>query len=86
MVDRKIRDFIERKGGKATYKSWLKKYFQTIDEDPESYFEQKHNYNKDILKFAESIKNWAPYLRQTIYQLVFVLLMINIHSIQHRRA
>ena len=51
-----IEEFIKTKRGKSTYKSWLTKYFEILECEPGKYFEQKQNYDTDVLKFVEKIK------------------------------
>ncbi len=56
-----IEKFIGRygkKGTSLTYRSILKKYFRILNvKEPDSYFDKKREYKKDVEKFASSMKN-----------------------------
>jgi len=58
-----IEDFLkyyQRKSTKKIYKCVLNKYFKTIECKPDKYFDKPRDYNKDIKKFALTIKDMCP--------------------------
>jgi len=59
----KIEEFLLNYKSKSTiqtYKSLLKKYFDTINKDPNTYFKGKQDYESDIKKFLQKIGNSPP--------------------------
>lgn len=77
-----IEKFIKAKNGRATYRSWLLKYFEIIDADLNIYFSMNRNYNEDILKFADAIQDWAPATRKSSISCIKNFLMYNNVEIQ----
>jgi len=45
---------------KNHYRSNLKKYFEFLNVDPDTYFEKDQNYKEDVLSFARSLNDRAP--------------------------
>lgn len=85
-----IQDFIKAKDGRATYKSWLLKYFETVgyleyDEtkkyivvkDINNYFNDGRNYDDDIITFIDKIEHWAPASRKSAVSCVKNFFMFN---------
>ncbi len=61
-MENEIKEFIKTKRGKATYKTWLENYFDIIKAKPETYFQEKRNFDNDVLEFVESprVTKWVP--------------------------
>ena len=58
-----IEDFLlnyKSKSTKQTYRSILKKYFNTINKNPDTYFKGKQDYEGDIKQFLTTINNSPP--------------------------
>jgi hypothetical protein len=72
-----IEKFIKTKNGKATYRSWLKKYFEVIETEPNNYFSKRRKYNEDVLKFANAIGDWAPATKKSSIACLKNFLMYN---------
>lgn len=85
-----IQDFITAKDGRATYKSWLLKYFETVgyleyDEtkkyivvkDINNYFNDGRNYDDDIITFTDKIEHWAPQTKKSAVSCVKNFFMLN---------
>jgi integrase len=81
-----IKEFIKNKNGKATYKSWLEDFFETIEENSKTYFEKKRDYDTDVLKFVESekIKKWAPATKKSAVSCIKNFLKFNNVRLQPR--
>ena len=72
-----IEKFIKAKDGRATYKSWLLKYFKNINTNSNTYFKSGRDYNADMVVFAESIEGWAPATKKSAVSCVKNFLMYN---------
>jgi len=58
-----INDFLleqRTKGTAYTYKSFLRKYFEELGEDPDNYFKPERDYKRDAILFAKSISDKSP--------------------------
>lgn len=65
----KIDEFFEKKlitnnNTKRTYRRGIELYFQTINKEPDSYFNNNTNYEQDISKFYMSIEKIPPMSRK----------------------
>lgn len=59
----KIEEFLQNYKSKATrqtYRSLIKKYFDTINKNPNTYFKGKQNYENDIKGFLQAINKSPP--------------------------
>ena len=59
----KIEEFLQNYKSKATiqtYRSLIRKYFDTIDKNPDTYFKGKQDYEGDIKQFWKSINDKPP--------------------------
>ena len=72
-----IEKFIKAKNGRATYKSWLLKYFKNINTNSNTYFKSGRDYDADMVVFAESIEGWAPATKKSAVSCVKNFLMYN---------
>lgn len=66
-LEEMIENISDSSGTQATYKSYLKKCFKILNENPEKYFNKTTDeYGKDTLKILKTIKNDPPKTKQTI--------------------
>lgn len=58
-----INDFLleqKTQGTQYTYKSFLRKYFEELNEKPDKYFKPDRDYKRDAILFAKSISDKSP--------------------------
>jgi len=74
-----IEDYIKRKKGHSTYRSWLLKYLVvnefikedfTIIKNPNTYFDDGRNYDKDVLRFLDSTRHYSSVSRRTAMAMI----------------
>jgi integrase len=64
----KIKQFLmnfKSKSTRTSYRSHIKKFFETIKADPDTYFDSKRDYESDVKKFAQSINGSPPLSQKT---------------------
>ena len=75
-----MNEFIELQRKKATresYRTALNKYFKTIKTDPNTYFKDKRDYEKDITVFVTEIHNLSPTSQKNYVSVVRSFLLDN---------
>lgn len=77
VVEDVVEKFLKNYGKGATYRSWLKSYFEIIEKNPNNYFAVGRNYDKDILTFAENVQHWGRGTRVGAFSCVRNFFMFN---------
>ena len=73
----KIDDFLKKFTSPSTkkgYKSHLNKYFKFLGENPDTYFEKGRDYQQDILRFSQYLRDRPPCSQQIIMSTVKLFL------------
>ena len=77
-IERFLKRYEKRSKKTVTaYRSHLKKYFTTMNSEPEIYFTKERNYKKDIEDFWDTIIDKPPYSRNAIISCVKMYFMRN---------
>lgn len=63
----------DTKSSEKTYRSHLKRYFTTMNADPQKYFSDGRNYDDDIMEYWRSIQELAPLSRRACISVIKIL-------------